>query len=202
MASSRTSQRAGTAGAPSRRRGAESTIVGAAKAAERKSCAACPIASSGRGEPEGGAHRAAEPGAGIGRRRPDALDEPAEHDDLGRLQAGLEQAPDEDPRMLGPGVPAAAQGPAAAHHRAVQALVEQAGKLGGRDRRQMGERRHQLGEARGQRLALLLRPEARGAGFFVGRGQRLGAFDQGGEQRGGRHLAPAASALERGQRVG
>ena len=69
-------------------------------------------------------HRPAQPGAGLGDRRPHAFHQPAEHHHVDRLQPRLEQAPDENARMLDEGV-AATQGAAAAHHLAFQHRIEQ-----------------------------------------------------------------------------
>ena len=127
----------------------------------------------GAGQAGAGAHRPAHPRAGVGRRRPDAFGQPAEHDHLGRLQPGFQQAPDEHARVLA--AVAAPQRPAAAHHRAFQQRVQQAGQHRAAAGR-AGAAAPASGAAsrHGQRLALLLRPEARGAGRGVGGGERLG----------------------------
>ena len=45
------------------------------------------------------AHRPVEPGAGLDRRRPGALVQPAQHQQVGALQARLQRPPDGEPRM-------------------------------------------------------------------------------------------------------
>ena len=99
--SSRASQRAGTAGALSRRRGQDSTTLGAGSRRPRKSCAAWPTTLLGR--------RQARPVARIGRdsQGPGSaaggqtrLRQTAQHHHVDGLQPRLQQAPDEDARML------------------------------------------------------------------------------------------------------
>ena len=54
---------------------------------------------SGCGRPSVGAHRPVEPRAGLDRRRPGALVQPAQHQQVGALQARLQRPPDGEPRM-------------------------------------------------------------------------------------------------------
>ncbi len=140
-------------------------------------------------QPGGAAHRPAEPRPRVHGGRPDTLHEPAEHRDVHRLQAGLQQAPDEDARMLGRRPPAA-QGAAAAHHCPFQQRVEQAGQRLRRRVGQVAQRRQRVGEQGRQRLALLQRPQPRRTGLGIGCRQRLAGRDQR-RQRVGRRRAHA-----------
>ena len=97
-----------------------------------------------RGQPGGGAHRAAHPWPGVGGGGPDALGQASEHDRVRPLQPRLQQAPDEHAGVL-PAAPPA-QCPAAAHHGAGQRCLQQAGQGGGRLRRQHGQRGQQLAQ--------------------------------------------------------
>ena len=56
-------------------------------------------ASLGLRQAERGAHRPVDPRTGLDRRRPGALVQAAQHQQVGALQAGLERSPDGEPRM-------------------------------------------------------------------------------------------------------
>ncbi len=96
--SSRISQREATVGTPSTLRARVSSTRGW-QAPCRKSCAASPTVRSGSGRPIAVVHRPAEPGPGVGRRRPDAVVQPGQDHQVGALDARLARAPDGDARM-------------------------------------------------------------------------------------------------------
>ena len=115
----------------------------------------------GRGQADGGAHRTRQPRAGLGRRRPDGLDQAAEHHDVDGLQPRLQRPPDEDARMLG--AAATAQRATAAHHLALKQRIEQTGHHVAALVRQVGQRGQRGGQQRGEGLAFLLGPQPDGA---------------------------------------
>ena len=181
--SRRVSQRAGTAGAPSRRArtgqhhlsrghgGGDEVVRGLADDLLR------------RGQPDLGPHRPRQPGAGIGRRRPHALDQAAEHHDVRALQPRLQQAPDEHARMLAPvGRPRSAR-----RLRTASPSSTASSRPGSVARGWSGQQRQGVlhrGEAGGERFAFLAGPQPGGAGFLVGGGEAFGGLDQRGERLG------------------
>ena len=111
-----------------------------------------------RRQPDPGAHRPRQPGSWFGHRRPDGLRQPAEHDQVDRLQPSFQQAPDEDAGMLD--AAASAQRAPAADHRAFQHRVQQPRQDAAAQVRHQRQRVPHLGEAIGERLAFLARPKA------------------------------------------
>ena len=107
----------------------------------------------GRRQADAGAHRAGQPWARFGHRRPDCLGQSAQDNHIDGLQAGFQQTPDEDARVFRSA--AAAQRATAAHHRTLQHRIDQTGQVASP---QIGHHRHglaQFGQRGGQRLPFL-----------------------------------------------
>ena len=122
------------------------------------------------------AHRAIEPGAGIGGGRPRALIERAEHDHVRLLQAGLERPPDRQARV---------HGPARAHILAGNEAAVEVRVVGGFDLRARHVGIEQAGEEGQRGVASFAGPQRRGGGRFgFGRGVRRAGHGFGGVEVG------------------
>ena len=153
-----------------------------------------------RGQPGGAAHGAAHPGAGIGGGGPDRFGQAAQHDQVGLLEPGFEQAPDEDARVFG--ALAAAQGAAAADDLAGEGGFQQAGQRVGALGREDGESGEEFVERSRERLAVFASPEAARTRDVGGGGQGLGGFEQGGQERVQRDGGVGGGGQERGEASG
>ena len=121
-----------------------------------------------QGNPELPPHLPGHPRVVLGRRRPAALVQTAENDQVGLLQSRFEETPDRQPRMPAEYRP---------HDRIGGQRLEQSRIMPAGQRRKVARGIDQfMAEARG-RLARRLMPEALAPGFRCGRGKPFGGLD-------------------------